>query len=69
VQEGGCMHDGKWEGESARVLGTAKPAEESPPRREERWSWIEPTIWTERMMAALENGVKGGRWYSLMDTD
>ena len=26
-----------------------------------------PWIWTERMLTALEQGVKGGRWYSLMD--
>src|SRR6266704_2599560 len=31
------------------------------------WSWVEPSVWTERMVSALENGVKGGRWYSLMD--
>jgi len=32
-----------------------------------RWAWTEPTVWTERMLTALETGVKGGRWYSLMD--
>ena len=32
-----------------------------------RWNWIEPTVWTERMLTALEEGVKGGKWYSLMD--
>lgn len=32
-----------------------------------RWSWVEPSVWTERMLAALETGVKGGRWYSVMD--
>jgi len=32
-----------------------------------RWSWTEPCAWTDRMLAALETGVKGGRWYSLMD--
>ena len=26
------------------------------------WSWVEATIWTERMVLALENGVKGGCW-------
>ena len=31
------------------------------------WSWVDDSVWTERMLAALENGVKGGRWYSLMD--
>ena len=24
-------------------------------------------VWTERMLSALGNGVKGGKWYSLMD--
>ncbi len=31
------------------------------------WSWVEPAIWTERMLEALENGVKGGKWFSLVD--
>lgn len=31
------------------------------------WSWVEPTVWTERMLTALEQGVKGGRWFSLID--
>lgn len=32
-----------------------------------RWGWVEPTVWTERMLTALEEGVRGGKWYSLMD--
>jgi RNA-directed DNA polymerase len=32
-----------------------------------RWEWVEPTVWTERMLTALEEGVRGGCWYSLMD--
>lgn len=36
--------------------------EVSPP-----WEWTEASVWTERMLAALEQGVKGGKWYSLMD--
>src|ERR1700720_2792975 len=31
------------------------------------WSWVEASVWTDRMVSALANGVKGGRWYSLMD--
>src|SRR5215475_12315652 len=31
------------------------------------WAWVEASIWTERMLAALDNGVTGGKWYSLMD--
>jgi RNA-directed DNA polymerase len=27
----------------------------------------EPTVWTARMLATLEQGVKGGKWHSLID--
>ena len=26
-----------------------------------RWAWAEPLAWTERMLTALEEGVKGGK--------
>jgi len=32
-----------------------------------RWSWTEPNVWSDRMLTALENGVKGGKWFSLVD--
>ena len=32
-----------------------------------RWAWVEPSVWTARMLTALEEGVKGGKWFSLMD--
>jgi len=32
-----------------------------------RWAWTEPEVWTERMLTALEDGVKGGIWFSLID--
>lgn len=32
-----------------------------------RWDWVEPRIWTAPMLTALELGVKGGRWFSLID--
>jgi RNA-directed DNA polymerase len=31
------------------------------------WAWTEPAVWTERMVDALERGVKGGKWHSLID--
>lgn len=34
---------------------------------EARWDWVEPSVWTDRMLAALEHGVKGGKWFSLID--
>jgi RNA-directed DNA polymerase len=32
-----------------------------------RWAWAEAEVWTERMLTALEQGVLGGKWFSLMD--
>lgn len=32
-----------------------------------RWRWAERSVWTERMLTALEEGVKGGCWFGLMD--
>ena len=60
------------EDESAGVSakgGTLEPTKqvEEAQRRQDRWSWVDPEVWTERMLAALEAGVKGGKWYSLMD--
>ena len=32
-----------------------------------RWAWAEPSVWTTRMLTALEEGVKGGVWFALID--
>lgn len=42
------------------MLETTKQ-DTKPPKR------VESSVWTERMLAALVNGVKGGKWFSLMD--
>ena len=60
------MTDTTREAGSAGVPEKAKQAEDAE-RRRERWSWVEPVVWTDRMLGALETGVKGGRWYSLLD--
>ena len=31
------------------------------------WSWVSRAAWSERMLAALEEGVRGGVWFSLID--
>jgi RNA-directed DNA polymerase len=41
----------------------AKQGREVPPQ----WAWTEASVWTERMLATLETGVRGGKWFSLMD--
>jgi RNA-directed DNA polymerase len=47
----------------APVPKAAKLPGEAAPRR----AWTEPSVWTDRMLAALEHGVKGGTWHSLID--
>jgi RNA-directed DNA polymerase len=41
----------------------AKQGREVP----QRWAWTEASVWTERMVATLERGIKGGKWFSLVD--
>jgi RNA-directed DNA polymerase len=32
-----------------------------------RWAWVEPEVWTERMLTTLETGIEGGKWFRLID--
>lgn len=57
------MKDGQLENKPSIVPEMAKQEGEVMGR----WAWTEPSVWTQRMLTALENGVKGGKWYSLMD--
>jgi RNA-directed DNA polymerase len=63
VQEGGDVTFMAPQKPPAEVSATAKQAGEI----HDRWSWVEAAVWTERMLTALEQGVKGGVWFSLMD--
>jgi hypothetical protein len=47
-------------GNGSKQSGEAYPVE---------WGWVEHSVWTERMLEALRNGVKGGVWFSLIDKD
>jgi RNA-directed DNA polymerase len=55
--------EGTPEAEPTRVPAGAKQVGEV----RARWAWAEPAVWTERMLTALEAGVKGGVWFSLID--
>lgn len=49
--------------ETVEVPARAIQAESAPTQ----WDWVDRTVWTERMLAALGNGVKGNKWFSLID--
>jgi len=44
-----------------------KTRQETETPAQHKWLWVEAAVWTVRMLAALVNGVKGGKWFSLMD--
>ena len=57
------MSDQPAEKKLTTVLATAKQVRDVP----ERWLWTEPSVWTAQMVTALEHGVKGNKWFSLID--
>ena len=53
-----------------RSPGSAQPAKqgtEATGGENRDLGWAEASIWTDRMVSALGNGVKGGKWFSLID--
>ncbi len=49
------------------VSGVPVTATQGTEAENQQWRWAEASIWTERMVSALVNGVKGGKWFSLVD--
>jgi RNA-directed DNA polymerase len=65
AQEGGYVKTRPMEARPtpvSRAIGTKQVGEVQA-----RWAWTEPAVWTERMLTALEEGVKGDIWFSLID--
>jgi len=62
VQEGGLVTN-----RDEEVRPAAVPEAKQAGEVRARWAWAEPCVWTERMLTALEEGVKGGVWFSLID--
>src|SRR6266849_4898679 len=61
-QEGGSGKDGMRQAQAPAVPARVRQGAET-----RDWSWVEASVWTDRMVSALVNGVKGGRWFSLID--
>src|SRR5712691_10798277 len=62
TQGGGLVKDSRQEEKPATVSETKQAGEIWA-----HWAGVEPVVWTERMLTALESGVKGGKWFSLID--
>jgi RNA-directed DNA polymerase len=59
--------DEEWQQTAPAVPGTARQGAEIQRRPAPDLCWVEASIWTERMVLALADGVKGGVWFSLID--
>ncbi len=44
------------------VPSVPKTAKQGTEAKLSGWEWVEASVWTKRMLAALGNGVKGGKW-------
>ena len=54
------------ETKESKVPETAEPISEVLAR----WAWVEPAVWTDRMLEALESGINGveeSKWFCLID--
>jgi RNA-directed DNA polymerase len=49
--------------EPVKVPFAATPAGKPPSVND----WANPCVWTERMLTALQQGVRGGKWHTLID--
>jgi RNA-directed DNA polymerase len=63
AQEGGLVEDIQQANKPAAVSKETKQAGET----NGKWTWVEASVWSPPMLAALEAGVKGGVWFSLID--
>lgn len=54
-------------GDEQNPVEVSEKATQAGETRPTEWTWVERSVWTERMLEALEKGVKGGVWFSLID--
>ena len=62
LQEGGCDMTRPDEEQPAQV-----PLAQQAGAIPERWLWVKRSAWTMRMLTTLEQGIKGGKWFRLID--
>ena len=71
MQESGSEKEGPMQAQPTKVSGEAgtQQAGKVPVKvaRRARWAWAEASIWTDRMLAALEYGAQGDVWFRMID--
>lgn len=60
------MKDNDWQERPSPVAGR-EPGPQQDGEVRDRWSWVEASVWTTRMLKALETGMEAGKWFRLID--
>ena len=53
--------------ENLSAVTSEKEPKQDKEALRERWEWVEHAVWTDSMLRTLEGGIKGGKWYALID--
>lgn len=64
MQEDGCEMTRRWENDKPETVPFAATPSGAPGSVR---TWANPSVWTDRMLTTLEQGVRGGRWHTLID--
>ena len=54
-------------GNRDKAVALVPNAKQAADALRQKWRFAEAGVWTDNMLNALENGVKGGKWFSLID--
>jgi len=53
--------------ENLSAVTTEKEPKQDKEALRARWRWAEHGVWTDSMLRSLERGIKGGKWFALID--
>ena len=53
--------------ENLSAMTSEKEPKQDKEAHRARWAWVERRVWTDSMLRSLEKGIKGGKWYALID--
>ena len=53
--------------ENLSAVTSEKESKQDKEALRARWAWVEHRVWTDSMLRSLERGIKGGKWYALID--
>jgi len=53
--------------ETLSAVTSEKESKQGKEALRARWAWVEHGVWTDSMLRTLEEGIRGGKWFALID--